>query len=253
MTPRRARLWNSDRFWSTVRAMRAVFPIPLVIAICAAAAWAGDAPPDPLEGLRGGAKVEALVDLVVERQRALTSMRSEFIQHKSSELLLEPVTSEGEFLFLAPDTVRWNYAEPDEMIVVYADETLTTYRPGENVAQAVQVAERHSRFVRVLAGTQPLDDLEAQFRITMTDPGPPGPYRLRLDPIHRALKARLEVVHLEVDRQLLLPVAIEYVEADGDTTRYEFHDLELNVPMDEAAFSLSLDEDVRVETVDVSG
>jgi outer membrane lipoprotein-sorting protein len=220
--------------------------VPLVVS-------GGDTAADPLEGLRGGAKVRALIDLVVQRQRALTSMRSDFVQHKQSTLLLEPAESRGEFLFLAPGRVRWNYSDPEGMVVVYADETLTTYRPEDKTAQAVRVSSKHQRFVRVLAGTQPLDDLESQFAITMTDPGAPEPYQLTLTPTHRTLKARLEVVRLDVDRELLLPVAVKYVEADGDVTRYEFRDLEINVALDEAAFALELGDDVRVETIDGAG
>jgi outer membrane lipoprotein-sorting protein len=235
-------------------ALRLILRAALCVAVLIPMTAHAEAPPtDPLDGLRGGAKVRALIDLVVERQRALTSMRSEFVQHKRSALLLEPAESRGEFLFLAPGQVRWNYTEPDGMVVVYANEVLTTYRPDEKSAQAVRVPAKHQRFVRVLAGTQPLDDLESQFAITMTDPGAPAPDHLKLTPTHRTLKARLEVVRLEVDRELLLPIAVEYVEADGDVTRYEFRDLEINVALDEASFALELGDDVRVETIDAVG
>ena len=58
-----------------------------------------------------------MVDLVVERQRALTSLRADFVQDKNSEMFLAPVTSKGRFRFKAPDQVRWDYNTPDEMIV----------------------------------------------------------------------------------------------------------------------------------------
>ncbi|MCD4750317.1 MAG: outer membrane lipoprotein carrier protein LolA [Thermoanaerobaculales bacterium] len=207
--------------------------------------------PEALESLRGGAKVRALVDLVVQRQRALQTLRADFTLEKTSSLLLDTVISNGEFLFMTPDQVRWDYREPTPMVVVFAGDILTTLHPEEGVAQQVKIPRKHRRFVRVLAGTQPLDELQAQFRMTLSDQGGGEPYRLTLTPIHRTLRRRLETLRLEVDRELFLPVAVEYIEADGDTTRYEFRSMEIDVDLDTSVFELELDDDIRIERIDV--
>ena len=206
---------------------------------------------EPLQGLRGGAKVDALVDLVVQRQRALTSLQADFVQDKSSELLLEPVTSKGRFRFKAPDRVRWDYESPDEMIVVFAGETLTTFRPSDHVAEKIRVPKKHRRFVKVLAGTQPLDELKSQFSLTLSDRGAPEPLVLTLRPIHRTLKRKLAQVRLEIDRMLLLPVVVEYQDADGDSTRYEFIDLRVDPEINDEVFELDLGDDVRINTIEM--
>lgn len=206
-----------------------------------------------LDSLRGGAKVNALVDMVVAKQRSVSTLRARFVQRKSSALLLDPVSSTGDFRFLAPDRVRWDYEAPDRMVVVFSGETLTTYRPDDKSAECVKIARKNQRFVKILAGTQPLDELREQFRISLTDRGAPAPYVLTLEPIHRTLKRKIDRVLLEVDRQQLLPVVIEYAEADGDSTRYEFRSLEVDAGIDESVFALELGDDVRVETIDMSG
>lgn len=206
---------------------------------------------EALDGLRGGDKVNALIDLVVERQRSLTSLEADFVQDKKSELLLEPVTSRGRFRFKAADRVRWDYDAPDEMTVVFAGETLTTFRPDQGVAERISVPKKHRRFVRVLAGTQPLDELKAQFSVTMSDMGDPEPLQLILRPIHRTLKKKLSQVRLEIDRTLLLPVVIEYQETDGDLTRYEFVDLEVNPDIEDEVFELVFGADVRIDEINV--
>ncbi len=207
---------------------------------------------DALEGLRGGAKVQALIELVVTRQRAVASLRANFVQLKESSLLLAPVSSSGVFSYLAPDHVRWDYQAPDEMIVVFDDDTITTYHPERASAERLRIPRRHRKLVQALAGTQPLDELAAQFSVTLSDPGPPGPFRLELRPTHAALEARLEAVHIEIDRTLLLPVMVEYRERDGDGTRYEFHDLELNPGLVASDFRLELAEGVEIQTLDAS-
>ncbi len=206
-----------------------------------------------LDELRGGAKVRALVDRVVEHQRALKTMRARFSQHKSSALLLEPAISSGEFFFMAPDQARWNYDVPDAMVVLFSKDTLTTYHPADRVAQHVKIPSKHRRFLRVLAGTQPLDELESQFRMVLSDGGGSSPYRLTLTPTHSALSRKLETVRLEVDRDLMLPISVEYVESDGDSTRYEFQALEIDPPLERSVFTLEFGEDVRIESIDASG
>ncbi len=244
------------RLCDKVPAVRHLLISSVVVFLCcvvSSAVFAADEPRgiEALDGLRGGAKVDALVDLVVERQRALISLKSAFVQDKSSELLLEPVTSRGLFRFKAPDRARWDYEAPDEMIVLFVGETLTTFRPDDGVAERITVPKKHSRFVRVLAGTQPLDELKVQFSMTLSDRGAPKPFVLTLKPIHRTLKRKLAQVRLEIDRNLLLPVVVEYLEADGDSTRYEFTDLKANTEIPDEIFELVLGDDVRVNDINL--
>jgi len=205
-----------------------------------------------IDALEGADKLFALIDGVVARQRSVIALKADFCQTKHSSLLIEALESTGEFSFRAPDRVRWDFAEPEPMVVLFNDDVMTTFLPEQRRAERVKLSRRHRRFVRVLAGTQPLDDLASQFRITLSDPGAPAPYRMTLDPTHVSVKKRLSKVYLEVDRELLLPVVVEYHEIDGDSTRYEFRSMELNPSIEESHFELDLGEDVVMETLDIS-
>ena len=202
--------------------------------------------------LEGSAKLDALIARVVEQQHALRSLRADFVQFKRSDLLLEAVESSGEFQFQAPDKVRWDYRRPDPMGVVFTDDTVTTFLPLQARAERVKVSKKQQRFVRVLAGTQPLDDLTSNFSVMLADPGGKAPYRLTLRPVGTMMKKRLRSVEIEIDRTMFLPVMVEYNEADGDTTRYEFKDLVLNPDIDAATFRLELGADVKLQAIDAS-
>ena len=207
---------------------------------------------DAIDALEGGAKLDAVIDRVVGSQRAVRTLQANFVQLKRSELLLEAVESSGVFLFRAPDLVRWNYLRPDSMIVLFADDTVTTYHPQQSYAERLKVSGKQRRFVRVIAGTQPLDDLTQNFAVTLADPGGETPYRLTLRPVTSMLKKRLRSVEIEVDRTLFLPVMVEYTEVDGDSTRYEFRNLVINAPIDDSKFRLNLGSGVRLQTLDAS-
>lgn len=224
--------------------------LSLVIFPVAAAA---QSPPGPsLDGLAGSAKLDALVGRVVASQQALRSMRADFVQVKRSALLLEDARSSGEFSYRAPDSVRWDYRGPDRMVVLIADGTVTTYYPAQARAEQLKISKKQRRFVRVLSGTQPLDDLTSDFTVTLVDGGGETPYLLKLQPVSALLKKRLSLVELKVDRRLFLPVAVEIREADGDSTRYEFDHLEINPDLDDSRFRLELGADVRVVAIDAS-
>ena len=205
-----------------------------------------------LEALEGRAKLKALIAQVVENQKALRSMRAEFVQVKRSALLLEEAQSSGEFSYRAPDLVRWDYRRPDSMVVLIAEDTVTTFYPRQARAERLKISKKQRQLVRVLSGTQPLNDLTSDFTVTLADAGGETPYQLALRPVSSMLSKRLRLVELEVDRRLLLPVAIEIHEADGDSTRYEFNDLVINPEIDDSRFRLELGADVRVEAVDAS-
>jgi len=230
--------------------------VVLLLLLALGLAWPGAAPASvassKIDNLEGGEKLRALIDAVVAAQRSLISMRADFSQTKHSELLLEPVTSRGTFLFRAPDEARWNYNEPDPMVVLFVDGELTTYHPELHTAQRITTSRRQRRLLRVLAGTQPLDELSTHFAVSLADPGPPAPYRLTLIATDRLLKRKLDSVILDIDRTLMLPVTVEYHEADGDSTRYEFSHIAINPPLDDADFHLALGSDVKVETVNAS-
>ncbi|MFV2072194.1 MAG: outer membrane lipoprotein carrier protein LolA [Thermoanaerobaculales bacterium] len=216
--------------------------------------WAG--PPAPadraLDDLEGSAKLHALIDRVVERQRALTSMTAGFVQTKHSALLLEATESSGQLSYRAPDAVRWDYSRPEKMVVLFAGDAVTTYHPGQARAERLKISKKQRRFVRALAGMQPLDDLTSHFKVSLADPGGEAPYRLTLRPVGKMIGKRLRSIKIEVDRRLLLPVAVEYNEADGDSTRFEFYDLVIDPTLDDERFLLEFDAGVRVETLDAS-
>jgi len=206
-----------------------------------------------LSTLPSGERVHELLARVTAAQKSLRSLRAHFRQTKRGAMFLRPAVSTGAFTYLAPDLVRWDYEKPRRMVVVFARNVLTTYGVESGRVQRVKIPRRERRFVRLLSGTQPLDKLAENFRITLTDGGQGAPYLMRFEPEGPRLKHKLKHVIIAVDRKLFLPVRVEYVDGDGDSTLYEFSRLELNPEVKPGEFSLELGEDVRVETVRPGG
>jgi len=197
----------------------------------------------------GADAVHELVARIAARQRSIRTLEARFVQERTSALLLESETSRGRFWFRAPDTVRWEYETPRAMVVLFEGGVLSTYLPGERVLERARVPKRRRRFLEFLVGTRPLDELLGHFRIAVSDPGAPGPWEVRLEPSSRQVARRVRGIVLRVDRELLLPVAVEYREADGDVTRFRFSDVRIDGEIPPERFELDVPPDVTVRAM----
>ncbi len=204
--------------------------------------------PVPAE-LKGTEKVAAVLDRVAEAQSRVSTMTARFEQVRESRLLAAPSVSRGVFYFAAPDSVRWQYQSPRPMEVVIADGVAITYRPEEKRAERIEIGRMQRRVFRFLGAAEPLDTLKRYFSFTFRDAGERRDYEFLLDPVSVALKRRLQRVEVVIDRTRFIPVAVSYVEADGDRTAYTFHDVVLNQPVSETLFALDLPGDVNVVEV----
>lgn len=219
----------------------------LTVAVSTAAAAVAQEPLPP--ELRGADKLAALVQRVTRVQASTATLQARFEQKKTSRLLAEPTVSRGRFYYKNPDQVRWEYETPRPMTVVLADGVAITYRPAEKRAERVEVGRIQRRVFRFVGAAEPLDRLKQNFSFTFRDPGEGGNYTLVLAPTSHLLKKRLRQVELEIDRTRMMPVAVSYVEADGDFTAYRFSDIVVNQPLEDGLFSLSLPADVQVVEV----
>lgn len=214
-----------------------------------------EATPDPrADGLEGAERVRALLDRVREEQASIRSLTAEFVQRKESELLLQPEESRGHFAFERPDHVLWEYEAPDPMHVLVDGSTMLTWYEGLDRAELVEVGRFSDRILEYMGATNSIDLLERYFNVTVTFPGDPeDPYRLELSPRSRRVEKRLAGMTVWLDPKRYVPVRLVYLEADGDRTEYEFHDLRVNPEIPAGRFDLKLPDGVDVRRVTLDG
>ena len=191
-------------------------------------------------------RLTALLQQFGRFQRTLKTLQADFVQRRTSNLLVKESVSRGRLYFSAPDDIRWEYESPRRMTVLIADGVATTYRPEEKRAERIEVSRTQRRVFRFLAASQPVDELKRYFTITFVDPGPPGNYQLDLDPTSRHIKKRLRSLSIEIDRTSLLPVGVTWVDHDGDTTSYTFSNVRVDGKLPAKIFTLKLPPDVQV-------
>lgn len=195
----------------------------------------------------GPVTLETVVKKLQEQQKKTTSLQADFRQEKELALLSKPEVSTGSFTFSKPNNVLWSYAAPKRVQMVIAGGVMTTYYPDLRKAETIDVKRFEDRIFKYMGASGAIDELARYFDFTFTDSPSKPTYLLDLKPKTKAVGKRVQRIKLWIDKQNYLTSKIEYVEGDGDITRYEFTNLRINEPVPASRFALTLPQGVKVE------
>jgi outer membrane lipoprotein-sorting protein len=235
--------------------MKRLFTIALALAMlaCAAPSFAAPKVPDPAAaGLSGTQRLQALLDRVRLEQQKLKTLEARFVQHQESSMLAAPEESKGVFSYAAPDRVRWEYQAPSPITVVIQGDQMTTWYRDLHRADLVKVGRYSNQVLKYLGASGNMQTLLDYFTVKLSMPEKKGdPYRMALVPRYARISKRLKTMTLWIDSENFFPTRMEYVEADGDTTSYEFRDLKRNAPIPPDRFVLKLPKEVQTRVIDL--
>jgi outer membrane lipoprotein-sorting protein len=195
--------------------------------------------------------LEQVIRKVQEQQKKTMTLQADFRQEKELALMAKPEVSTGTFLFSKPSNVLWTYTSPKRVQMVIAGGFLTTYYPELNKAERIDVKRFEDRIFKYMGATGAIDELARYFDFTFTDSKSKPVFVLDLTPKNRAVAKRVKRIKLWIDKTTYLTSKIEYVEGDGDITRYEFSKVRINEPVPPSRFALSLPTSVKVEQMNL--
>jgi outer membrane lipoprotein-sorting protein len=194
-----------------------------------------------------GVTLEQVIKKIQEQQKKTSTLQADFRQEKELALLAKPEVSTGTFVFSRPSNVLWTYTAPKRVQMVIADGFMTTYYPDLRKAEKIDVKRFEDRIFKYMGASGAIDELARYFDFTFTDSKSKPTYLLDLTPKNKAVSKRVQRIKLWIDKTTFLTSKIEYVEGDGDITRYEFTNLRINEPVPHSRFAISLPSNVTVE------
>ena len=99
------------------------------------------------------------LDRLQQRYESTRTLTADFKQTVESPTLASPLESHGKVAFEKPNRMRWDYAKPDEQLIVGDGQTLWIYQPAEKQAIKAPLGEafRASTPVTFLAGLGRVD------------------------------------------------------------------------------------------------
>jgi len=192
--------------------------------------------------------LEEVIKKIQEQQAKTSTIQADFRQEKELAMMAKPEVSTGAFIYSKPNNVLWSYDAPKRVQMVIAGGTLTTYYPDLNKAERIDTRAYEDRIFKYLgASTGAIDELSKYFDFTFTNKTSSPTWLLDLSPKSLAIARRVKHIKIWIDKKTYLAAKIEYVEGDGDTTRYEFTNVRINQPVAQSRFVLSLPPSVHIE------
>jgi outer membrane lipoprotein-sorting protein len=199
----------------------------------------------------GPVTLATVIKRVQEQQKKTNTLQAEFRQEKELALLAKPEVSTGTFTYSRPNNVLWTYNAPKRVQMVIAGGMLTTYYADLGKAERVDVKRFEDRIFKYMGASGAIDDLARYFDFTFTDSKSKSVYLLNLTPKNRAVARRVRSIKLWIDKTTYLTTRVEYVEGDGDITRYEFTKIRINEPVPPSRFALQLPANVKIEQMKI--
>ncbi|HUF16550.1 MAG TPA: outer membrane lipoprotein carrier protein LolA [Thermoanaerobaculia bacterium] len=191
--------------------------------------------------------LDSVVRKVSAQQKATRTLTADFKQEKAHGLLAKTEVSAGTFLFSAPNKVLWVYDQPRPVTMLIADGWLTTYYPTLAKAEKMEVKRFEDRIFKYLGAAGAIDELGKYFNFRFVDPKNESFYRFELQPKTKALARQVRQIRIWIDKKTYLTSQFEYVEGNGNSTRYEFSNIKVNAPVPASRFVLNLPATVKVE------
>lgn len=218
-----------------------------VAAVCAAFLAA------PLLAAKKAAPVtlESVIRKVQDQQKKTKTLQADFRQEKVLALLSKPEVSSGRFAFSKPNNVLWSYDAPRRVEMLIANGTMTTWFPDLNKAERIDVRRFEDRIFKYMGASGTIDELGRYFDFTFTDTSTSPFWVLDLKPKTRAVARRVRGIRIWIEKETYLTSKFEYVEGDGDITRYEFTHIRINQPIAQARFTLDLPANVKIEQMKI--
>lgn len=186
---------------------------------------------------------------VQKRQAAVKTLQADFKQEKTLAMLSKPQSSHGTFVYERPDKVRWSYAEPTPVVMLIARGRMTTWYPNLSRAETLEVSRFQDRIFKYMGAANAIGELSAWFKFRFSDRKGDTTWKLELLPKTSQVAKRVKSITVWIDRKSFMTSRFEYVEADGDVTRYEFTSIRMNEPVAPATFKLELPPTVKIETM----
>lgn len=215
-----------------------------ILATVSASGFARSAP-------KASDSLEYVMRKVAEKQKQTRTLQADFIQERELALLSEPEVSKGTFVYSKPNNVLWRYDAPKPVTMLISKGVMTTYYPQLQKAETTQVKRFEERIFKYMGASGAIEELSKYFNFTFIETRGKPFYTLELTPKTKMIARRVRRIKIWIDRETYLTTKFEYVEGDGDLTRYDFRNVQFNQEVPQSLFAISLPPNVQVQQMKI--
>ncbi len=174
---------------------------------------------------------------VLKTAQATKSIVSDFEQTKHLSVLNDPIVSEGELTFKAPNLVKWEYFNPYKNTAVFKNDKLLVNNEGKKDEMDLS-SNRLFRSLNTLIVNSIKGDMfdDNQFEISYFKIG--SDYLVKFIPKDKRLKKFISSFELKFDQVSTQVDEVKLIEPNDDYTLIVFKNKQLNATVSDLVFKI---------------
>jgi outer membrane lipoprotein-sorting protein len=219
---------------------RYVYLTLLVVAICganaAASAYAQTA------DVRAASELDRVIAKIQHKQAALKTFTATFEQTRTSDLLREPLHSEGVVYFDGGGRILMKVTSPSPLIVLLEKNRQVIYYPDLSRIEQKVFVQTSDIFKRYIGLGSSVETLKTRFAIEPVAGASATDYYFKMVPRQPDLAKQIAQIDVVVDPELCLPKQIDLTGTRGDHTSIRMRYTAVNETLPPDVFAIKLPE-----------
>lgn len=181
--------------------------------------------------------VESLNKAIKENSLKVTSIKSDFEQHKVLSMLEETLISEGNFLYKKENNVKWQYTSPFEYTIIIANGKFMINNEGRisefDLNSNEMFRQINNMIITAISGDFiDNDDFSVIFKENSNF------YLAELMPVEETVSEMLEAINIYFSKENLGVEKVKFIEPGDDYTLIVFKNREQNITFNDNEFQI---------------
>lgn len=181
--------------------------------------------------------VESLNKAIKENSLKVTSIKSDFEQHKVLSMLEETLISEGNFLYKKENNVKWQYTSPFEYTIIIANGKFMINNEGRisefDLNSNEMFRQINNMIITAISGDFiDNDDFSVIFKENNNF------YLAELVPVEETVSEMLEAINIYFSKENLGVEKVKFIEPGDDYTLIVFKNREQNITLNDNEFQI---------------
>ncbi len=193
-------------------------------------------------------ELDRVIKKIKEKEATLKTFTATFIQTKASDLLREPLHSEGMVYFDIDGGILMEVTSPSPLILLLKENQQVIYYPDLSRIEKRSFGKTDDILKRYLGIGESVNTLKARFDIEMVADSSAEHYHLRLIPKQSGMARHIKAIDVVVDAGHWLPEQIQFQGEKGDNTTIQMQYTSINEPLPSNIFEIEMPAGIETDS-----
>jgi outer membrane lipoprotein-sorting protein len=192
------------------------------------------------EDQQAESELNRVISNIKKKEKTLKTFAATFKQTKQSQLLREPLQSEGLIYFDMNGNILMQVISPSPLTLLLKNNQLVLYYPDLSRVEKKTFGKTDNIFRKYLGIGEPVEALKKKFEIKLVTNSHLKGYLLKMIPKDKTAAKYMAMIEILVDPEHWLPEQIYFKEQEGDYTHIQLQFTSVNAPLPPDIFVIEL-------------